>query len=159
MWEKIDTDQDTTSETTWLADGMTNSLLIWVTDGSYNQKKEQDLSSIGWIILLYQDREETDGYLLGEVNWGKLVSCGNARPLCTTSTSTGSGRVLQGCEVVCHSLMRQQTLELSLHHRCRIRPSAKCANIRQNLRAIKQSFTGAFKYIHVSFSPGGVSAF
>jgi hypothetical protein len=55
--------------------------------------------------LLYQDREETNGYLLGEVNHGKLISCGNVRPLRTTSTSTGGGRVLQGCKVVCHSLL------------------------------------------------------
>ncbi len=43
----------------------------------------------------------------------------------------------------------KRALELSSHHRRHIRPSAKCADIRQNLRAIKQSFTGNFKYIHV----------
>ena len=52
MWEGIDIDQDTKSDTTWLADDMTNSLLIWVTDGSYNHKKARDLSDIGWIILV-----------------------------------------------------------------------------------------------------------
>ena len=39
MWEGIDDEQDTNSDTTWLAEGMTNSLLIWVTEGSYNRKK------------------------------------------------------------------------------------------------------------------------
>ena len=51
MWEGINNDQETKSDTTWLADGMTNSLLIWVTDGSYNQKKVWDLSGVGWIIF------------------------------------------------------------------------------------------------------------
>jgi hypothetical protein len=41
----------------------------------------------------------------------------------------------------------KRALKLSSHHRRRIRPSAKCADIRQNLCAIKQSFTGNFKYI------------
>ena len=60
--------------------------------------------------LLYQDREETDRYLLGEVNRGKPILYGNVRPLRITSTSIGGGRVLQGCKVVCHSLLGQ--------HRC-----------------------------------------
>ena len=40
-------------------------------------------------------------------------------------------------------------LKLSSHNRRRIRPSAKCTDIRQNFCAIKQSFTCTFKYIHV----------
>jgi hypothetical protein len=36
--------------------------------------------------LLYQDRLETDGYLLGKVNRGKLVSRGNVKPLCISPT-------------------------------------------------------------------------
>ena len=64
--------------------------------------------------LLYRDREETDGYLLGEVNRGKLVLPGNVRHLRITSTSTDSGRVLQDCKVVCHSLLQQQTCPWTL---------------------------------------------
>ncbi len=40
-------------------------------------------------------------------------------------------------------------LELFSHRRRRIRPSAKCADIQHNLCAIKQTFTGNFKYVHV----------
>jgi hypothetical protein len=54
--------------------------------------------------LLYQDREEIDRYLLGEVNRGKLVLRGIFR-LHITFTSTGGCRVVQGCKVVCHSLL------------------------------------------------------
>jgi hypothetical protein len=43
----------------------------------------------------------------------------------------------------------KRALKLSSHHRRRIRPSAKCADIGQNLRTIKQTFTGNFKYFHV----------
>jgi hypothetical protein len=58
--------------------------------------------------LLYQDRLETDGYLLGEVNRGKLVSRGNVRPLRITPTGTGGGKVLQGGRMGSHPLLRQQ---------------------------------------------------
>ena len=43
----------------------------------------------------------------------------------------------------------KRALELSSYYIHHIRTSAKCADIRQNLCAIKQSFTGTFKYIHV----------
>jgi hypothetical protein len=55
--------------------------------------------------LLYQDRLETDGYLLGEVNQGKLVLRGNGRPLRITPTGTGGGRVLQGGQMGSHPLL------------------------------------------------------
>jgi hypothetical protein len=51
MWEGIDNDQDTKSDMTWIAEGMTHNLLIWVTDGSYVRKKARDLSGVGWIIF------------------------------------------------------------------------------------------------------------
>jgi hypothetical protein len=43
----------------------------------------------------------------------------------------------------------KRALELSSHHRRRIRFSTKCADIQLNLRAIKQIFTSNFKYFHV----------
>jgi hypothetical protein len=43
----------------------------------------------------------------------------------------------------------KRALELSSHHGRRIRPSAKCADIRCNLRAIKQTFNGNFQYFHI----------
>jgi hypothetical protein len=35
-------------------------------------------------------------------------------------------------------------LELSFHHKGRIQPSAKCANIRWNFHATKQTYAGSF---------------
>ena len=43
----------------------------------------------------------------------------------------------------------KQALLLSSHHRGRIRPSAKCADIRQSFLATKQTYNGGFTYIHV----------
>ena len=43
----------------------------------------------------------------------------------------------------------KKALELSSHHRRRIRPSLKCANIRRSFRATKQTFIGGFKYVHI----------
>ncbi len=47
------------------------------------------------------------------------------------------------------SCNNKKTLELSSHHRRRIRPSAKWANIRRSFRATKQTFIGGFKYVHI----------
>ena len=41
------------------------------------------------------------------------------------------------------------TLKVSSHHTCRIRPSAKCADIRRSLKAIKPQLHGTFRYVHV----------
>ncbi len=43
----------------------------------------------------------------------------------------------------------KQALLLSSHHKGRIRPSAKCDDIRRSFRATKQTYQGVFKYIHV----------
>jgi hypothetical protein len=47
MWEGIEAGQDTTYDMTWVAEGMINASLIWVTDGSYNRKKAIDLCGVG----------------------------------------------------------------------------------------------------------------
>ncbi len=54
MWEGIDDDQTTKGDVTWIAEGMRNNLLIWVTDGSYDRKKAKELGGIGWIIFCTQ---------------------------------------------------------------------------------------------------------
>jgi hypothetical protein len=100
--------------------------------------------------LLYLDRTPTGGYLLGEVNLGKFVQGRNARPLCFTLTCTGGGQVLQGGKwsaILCCD--NKSALELSSHHRRCIRPNTKCTDIQRNLRAIKQTLTRNFKYVHV----------
>jgi hypothetical protein len=43
----------------------------------------------------------------------------------------------------------QKALECLAHHLQRIKPSSKCANIRQSFRDTKQGLSGIFKYEHV----------
>jgi hypothetical protein len=54
MWEGIDNNQTTEGDVTWIAEGMRNNLLIWVSNGSYDRKKAKELSGIGWIIFCTQ---------------------------------------------------------------------------------------------------------
>ncbi len=150
MWEGIDDDQDTKSDMTWIAEGMTHNLLIWVTDGSYDRKKAQDLSDVGWIIFCTR----TGLRLMGtfwEKSTGANSYCAEMLGLCALHLLAQAVaefyKVDKWAAILCCD--NKRALELSSHHRCRIRPSAKCADIHQNLHAIKQSFTGNFKYIHI----------
>jgi hypothetical protein len=43
----------------------------------------------------------------------------------------------------------KRAMLLSSHHRGRIHPSAKCADICRSFKATKQTYQGGFKYIHV----------
>jgi hypothetical protein len=51
MWEGIDATQQTKADTTWIAAGMKGGTLIWMTDGSYNRKRANNLSGVDWIIF------------------------------------------------------------------------------------------------------------
>jgi hypothetical protein len=51
IWEGIDTTQQTKMDTTWIAMGMKQGTLIWMTDRSYDRKTANDLSGISWIIF------------------------------------------------------------------------------------------------------------
>ena len=43
----------------------------------------------------------------------------------------------------------KRALEVSSHHKCRIQPSAKCANIRRSFKAVKPLMRGTFRYVQV----------
>ena len=150
VWEGINSNQNTKSNTTWLAEGMTNSSLIWVTDGSYNRKKAQDLSNVRWIILCTRTGKRLMG-TFWEKSTGTNLYHAEMLGLCALHLLAQAlaefYKVVKWSAILCCN--NKHALELSSHHRHRIRPSAKCANIYQNLRAIKQSFTSTFKYIHV----------
>ncbi len=51
MWDDIDAGAHSKDNISWIAEGMTKGLLIWMTDGSYNRKKAVDISGAGWIIF------------------------------------------------------------------------------------------------------------
>jgi hypothetical protein len=130
MWDGIDDDQATKGDVTWIAEGMKNNLLIWVTDSSYNRKKANELSSVGWIIFC----TKTGLQLMGTF-WEKLNAASSYRAemlgLCALHLFAQAAAefykvqqwsAMLGCDNKC-------ALKLSSHHRRRIRPSAKCADI------------------------------
>ena len=51
MWVAIDWVNGLPPDISWVVDGLHTGSLLWVTDGSYNRKKANDLCGVGWIIL------------------------------------------------------------------------------------------------------------
>jgi hypothetical protein len=51
MWNDIDTGQHDKNDMKWIAEGMTAESLTWTTNRSYDRKRAQDLSGVGWIIF------------------------------------------------------------------------------------------------------------
>jgi hypothetical protein len=52
MWKGIEAGKDLSYDMSWVAEGMGNNSLVWVTDGSYNKKKAINLCGVGWIIFV-----------------------------------------------------------------------------------------------------------
>ncbi len=150
MWEGMEAGKDSPDDISWIADGLKNSSLIWVTDGSYNRKKAKDLCGVGWIIFC-----TNTGFRLTGTFWENSTSASLYRAellgLCTLHLLARA--VAEYYKVVGWSAMlccdNKRTLEVSAHHRRRIRPSAKCADICRSLKATKPLLNGAFQYDHV----------
>jgi hypothetical protein len=51
MWRNIDTGDNPKNNMQWVADEMTAGTLIWMTNGSYNRKRESDCLGVGKIIF------------------------------------------------------------------------------------------------------------
>ena len=51
MWDRVEPDNASPMNMSWVAEGLTLGSLIWVTNGSYDRKGAIDLSSVGWIIF------------------------------------------------------------------------------------------------------------
>jgi hypothetical protein len=150
MWDDIDFTQDTTQDLKWVADGMQNNSLVLTTDGSYDRKRAADLSGVGWIIFC----KRTGLKMIGTF-WEKspLASSFRAEMLGLASLHLLERAVVKffnlGQWAAVISCDNKKALELSLNHHRRIKPSAKCANIRHSFRATKQTFIGRFKYVHI----------
>ncbi len=150
MCEGIDDDQETKEDATWIANGMRQNSLIWVTDGAYNRKKASNLSGVGWIISCTRTGLRLVGTFWEKSNWANLYRA-EMLGLCALHLLAQAVAKFYK-EEKWSAILRcnnKCALELSSHHRRRIRPSTKCADIGLNLRAIKRSFTGNFKYVHI----------
>ena len=150
MWDDIDFTQDTTQDLKWVVEGMQNNTLVWTTDGSYDRKRAADLSSVGWIIFCKRTGLRVTGTL-----WEKSPSASSFRAemlgLCCLHLlaravaefyNIGQWYATISCD-------NKRALELSSNHRRRIRPSAKCADIRRSFKSTKQVIAGGFKYVHI----------
>jgi hypothetical protein len=134
----------------WVADGMTAGTLIWTTDGSYNRKQAADLSGVGWIIFCKATGQRITGYF-----WERSLTTSSFRAgmlgLCAlhllAKAISEYYELGRWTGTLCCN--NKRALLLSSHHNGRIRPSAKCADIRRSFKATKKSYKRGFTYIHV----------
>jgi hypothetical protein len=129
---------------------MTAGSLTWTTNGSYGSKRAQDLSGVGWIIFC-----NTTGWTITGSFWERSLMANSFRAemldLCTLHLLAWAIAEYYGVErwsstMCCYN---KRALLLSSHHKRRIRPSAKYADIRRNVHATKLAYQGRFKYVHV----------
>jgi hypothetical protein len=150
MWESIDESQQTNHNLTWLVEGMKSNTLIWVTDGLYDQKRAADLCRVGWIIFCNKT-----GLRLTGTFWERSPAASSYRAemlgLCALHLFARAlsefykiqeWKATVGCD-------NKRVLVQSSYTCRRIRPSAKCADIQQSLKATKHTSKGKFTYLHV----------
>ena len=152
MWEDVEPGNDSPSDMSWITDGLTLGSLIWVTDGSYNRKRVSDLSGVGWRIFC-----KSMGFCITGSFWERSISATLYRAellglLCALhflARVVAEFYKLDGwTATLC--LNNKRALEKSSNDsRSRIRPSAKCADIRRSLRTTKPLLRGLFRYAHV----------
>ena len=150
MWEVMEPGTDTPAGIQWIVDGLRNGTLIWTTDGSYDRKKAVDLCGVGWMIFC-----TNTGFRLTGAFWERSTSASSYRAellgLCALHLFSQAlaeyHKVTGWTAMLCCD--NKRALEVSSHHTCRIRPSAKCANIRRSLKAVTPLLNGTFCYVHV----------
>jgi hypothetical protein len=148
MWQDIKNLGKPIDNMQWVADRMTAGTLIWTTDGSYDRKRAADLSGVGWIIFCKAVGQRITGSF-----WEKSPTASSFRAemlgLCVLHLlakaisehySLGRWTATLCCD-------NKRALLLSSHHNGRIRPSAKCANIRRSFKVTKIAYQGGFAYI------------
>ena len=142
--------KDTRLEVSWIVEGLRDGSLIWTTDGSYDQKRAVDLCGVGWIIFC-----TNTGFRLTGTFWERSSSANSYRAellgICALHLFAQAlaefYKVTGWTAMLCCD--NKRALEVSAHHKRRIRPSAKCADIRRSLKAVKLLLSGTFCYVHV----------
>ncbi len=69
MWDDVEPGNDSPSDMSWVAEGLTLGALIWAADGSYDRKRVSDLSGEGWIIFC-----KRMGFCITDSFWERLIS-------------------------------------------------------------------------------------
>jgi hypothetical protein len=150
MWEKIEPGKDTLADLLWIVDSLRNGSLILATDGSYDRKKAIDLCGVGWMIFC-----TNTGFRVTGTFWERSIAASSYRAellgLCALHLFAQA--IAEFYKVVGWSALlccdNKRALEASSHHKRRIRPSAKCADILRSLKAVKPLLNGTFRYAHV----------
>jgi hypothetical protein len=149
MCEGINESQLTKHNLTWMVEGMKSNTLIWVTDGLYDWKRAADLCGVGWIISCSKT-----GQRLTATFWERTISASSCWAemlgLCALhllAQALLKFYMIQGWKATlcCNN---KRAIELTSYSHQRIRPSVKCADIQQSLKATKHTFTGKFTYLH-----------
>jgi len=131
-------------------EGMESNTLTWVTDSSYDRKRAADLCGVRWIIFCSKT-----GLCLTGTFWERSPSASLYRAemlgLCALHLFARAlsefYKIQESVATLCCD--NKKALEQSTYTRCRIRPSAKCADIQRSLKATKHTFKGKFTYLHV----------
>ncbi len=150
MWKGINEVQPTKSDLTWQVEGMKLNTLIWVTDGLYDWKKAADLSRVGWKIFCSKTGLRLTGTFwerspAASSYWVEMPGLCNLHLFARALSEFH--KIQEWRATLCCN--NKRALEPSLYARHKIRPSTKCADIQQNLKAMKCTFTGTFTYLHV----------
>ncbi len=148
MWESIDVSQQSKHNLSWLVEGMESITLTWVMDGLYNRKRAADLCGVGWIIFFSKTGQRLTGTF-----WERSPSASSYRAdmlgLCAfhllAIALSEFYEIKEWEATMCCD--NKRALEQSAYTRCRIRPSAKCADIQQSLKATKHTFKGKFTHM------------
>jgi hypothetical protein len=150
MWEGTDATQQTKTDTTWIAKGMKGGTLIGTTDGLYDRKRVNNLYGVDWIIFC----KKTGLRLTGSF-WERSLTASSFQAemfsLCALHLLVCAITEFHGVNkwTATMSCNNKQTLSLSSHHKGRIQPSAKCADITRNFCSTKQTYKGSFNYVYV----------
>ena len=150
MWETIEPGTDNKADVQWMVDGLRNGSLIWATDGSYDRKRASDLCGVGWMVFCTKT-----GFRLTGAFWERSSSASSYRAellgLCALHLFAQALAVhhkVSGWKAIlcCDN---KRALEVASRSTGRIRPSAKCADIRRSLKAAAPLLNGRFRYVHV----------
>ena len=150
MWEGIDENQTTKQDLTWLVEGMKNRLLIWVTDGSYDKLRATDLSGVGWVLFCTSTGKRLIGWC-----WERSITADSYRAemlgLCSLrllARALSEYYKITKWEITI-SCDNKGALDCLSYQLRRIKPSAKCADIRRSFRSTKLGLSGKLIYEHV----------
>ena len=151
MWQHMGTGEEwNKNDLTWLIDGTTNGMLIWVADGSYDRKRAPHVSGAGWVVYCTKTQRLLRGYfyeLSDSASSYRGEQLGILALLHLALASEEFYEIKDWYGKLCcdnQSEMYQASRKL-----LRIQPGAKGADILRNTRTVQTQLTARFKYEHV----------